>query len=305
MTQPLRVYLGPKGNAHIEQAIIRAGGRLAEFDEAEVAVWTSTDPQTWLQLGENREHVQWVQLLSAGVETWFEADAFDHDRAWTSAAGAYAYTVAEHALGLLLGVRRRFPESARVQRWESLDGETVRGSTTVIVGCGSIGQALIPMLASVGSDVIAVTRSGREVEGAVESHDPSTLAEIWPRVDAVVLAAPATDHTRHVIDSRVLKLLPDDAVLINVARGSLVDTEALVDALTAGTIGGAGIDVTDPEPLPDGHPLWTMPNVLITPHVANPPRTLHVRLADRIEENVRRYIADEPLLGRVDLEERY
>jgi phosphoglycerate dehydrogenase-like enzyme len=304
MSPRLRVYLGPTSNSHLTDAIERAGGELVPLEDAEAAVWTSQDPQTWAKHDE-RGHLRWVQLLSAGVENWFDADVLDADRIWTSAAGAYARPVAEHALALLLALRRRFVESARTTRWEPLEGTSLRGSRTAIVGCGAIGRALIPMLASVESDVVAVTRSGSPVEGAIESHDPSTLTEIWPRVDAVVLAAPATDRTRHLIDAAVLDQLPSQAMLVNVARGSLVDTDALVAALTDGSIAGAGLDVTDPEPLPTGHPLWTMPNVLITPHVANPPSSLPLRLADRVAENVQRYITGQELLGIIDLEGRY
>lgn len=148
--------------------------------------------------------------------------------------------------------------------------------------------------------MLAVTRSGSTVDGARSSHSPDELNRLWPRADAVVLATPATTATRHLIDAEVLAMLPSHAVIVNIARGTLIDTEALVEALRAGAIGGAGLDVTDPEPLPPGHPLWSMPNVLITPHVANPDIAWRPNVAGRVEENLRRYLAGRPLLGVID-----
>ena len=123
---------------------------------------------------------------------------------------------------------------------------------------------------------------------------------MWPRAQFVVIAAPATAATQHLVGADQLAAMREDAWLVNVARGSLVDTDALVAALAAGEIGGAALDVTDPEPLPDGHPLWSEPRALITPHVANPDATLHRYLAELVGENVRRLIADEPLASVID-----
>jgi phosphoglycerate dehydrogenase-like enzyme len=153
--------------------------------------------------------------------------------------------------------------------------------------------------------VLAVTRTGREVDGAHESLSADHLDAVWPRSDVVVLAAPATPGTRHLIGAAELEALPADALLVNVARGSLVDTEALTAALAAGTIGGAALDVTDPEPLPDGHPLWREPRCLITPHAANPAAAQLPRLCRLVEENVRRFADGSPLLGVVDLDAGY
>src|SRR6185436_9798667 len=122
-----------------------------------------------------------------------------------------------------------------------------------------------------------------------------------PGAHHVVIAAPATADTRHIIGATELDAMRDDAWLVNVSRGALVDTDALVAALAAGSIAGAALDVTDPEPLPDSHPLWREPNALITPHVANPPVTLREDLARQVKENVARFAKGEPLLSPVDL----
>ncbi len=304
MTREVRIHVGPKHDEFLEEAVRRGGGIPAPLDDAEAVLLSDVDPSAWLSLGP-MDHVRWVQILSAGVEQWFEMDAIDDRRIWTSAAGAYAHAVAEHALALTMGLRRRLIECIRATDWSGPDGTLVQGSTTLIVGCGAIGRALIPMLNALGSNVIAVTRTGVAVAGAMETYPAEELPQLWSRADAVVLAAPATDRTAHLVDADVLSSMRDDAILVNVGRGSLVDTDALVSALQTGGIAGAGLDVTSPEPLPEGHPLWSMPNVIVTPHVANPPSTLRVRLAARAEENVRRYIAGESLLAVVDLEARY
>lgn len=304
MKREVKIYVGPKHDGLLEEAVRRGGGTPAALADAEAVVLSDLDPSAWLGIGPN-DHVRWVQILSAGVERWFELDAIDDRRVWTSAAGAYAHAVAEHALVLILGLRRRLVECIRVTDWSGPDGTLVEGSTTLIVGCGAIGRALIPMLNALGSDVIAVTRTGAPVIGATKTYATDELPQLWSQADAVVLAAPATDRTAHLVDGAALSSMREDAIIVNVGRGSLIDTEALVNALKAGEIAGAGLDVTSPEPLPKGHPLWSMPNVIVTPHVANPPSTLRVRLAGRVEENVRRYVAGESLLAAVDLEARY
>ena len=169
-----------------------------------------------------------------------------------------------------------------------------------IVGAGGIGRALIELLEPLRVEVLAVTRRGRD--GTIPAD---RLGEVWPRAHHVVIAAPATGATRHLVGAEELSAMREDAWLVNVARGSLVDTDALVAALAAGEIAGAALDVTDPEPLPDGHPLWHEPRALITPHVANPDATLRRYLAELVRENVARFAAGEELLSRIDLDAGY
>jgi D-3-phosphoglycerate dehydrogenase len=219
---------------------------------------------------------------------------------WTSAAGAYGVPVAEHALALMLAGARRLADCARVQTWTAPPARPLDGSTVAIVGAGGIGRALMHMLEPLDVEVLAVTRRGRD--GTLPAD---RLPEVLPAADHVVIAAPATPDTRHIIGAAELDAMRDDAWLVNVARGSLVDTDALVTALAAGTIGGAALDVTDPEPLPDGHPLWSEPRALITPHIANPVATLRRYLARRVEENVRRFARGDELLAVIDSEAGY
>ena len=301
-----RVYVGPEPDPTIMAAVLTGGGILVPLDDAEAAVWTSLDPATFPAAIAVNGSVRWVQLLSAGVENWIASGVVDGSRTWTSARGASALTVAEHALAMLLAVRRRLVEAARARQWRSeLEGHPLPGATALIVGCGAIGSSLIPMLASLDVATIAVTRSGRTVAGAAESYAADDLPALWPRADVVVIAAPATDRTRHLVDRRVLAALPRHAVIVNVARGSLIDTDALVEALRAHEIAGAALDVTDPEPLPPGHPLWELDTALVTPHNANPEIAWKANVARRVAENLRRYRAGDELVGVIDLLRSY
>ncbi len=306
-----RVYVGPErdhfgaeyADAFVE-AVERGGGvDVADPEEAEAIVWLGSDNSKLPEL--LHPGVRWVQLPSAGVESWMEKGLIDTERVYTSAAGVYSETVAEHALALMLAGARRLHESARATSWEVGWGRLFGGSTVVILGAGGIGRALIRLLEPFGTRTLAVTRSGREVPGATASYSADQTEELWPEGDFFVVASPATGDTERMIGARELDAMQSHAWVVNVARGSLIDTEALVEALTEGRIGGAALDVTDPEPLPDGHPLWTELRALITPHTANPPDALARALAERIEENVSRFKAGEELIAVVDVEAGY
>jgi phosphoglycerate dehydrogenase-like enzyme len=174
-----------------------------------------------------------------------------------------------------------------------------------IVGAGGVGVELIRLLSALDVTALALTRTGRSVPGAARSFAPDGLGELLRSSDWVVIAAPGTAATRHLIGAAELASMRPGAWLINVSRGSIVNTDALVAALSAGTLGGAALDVTDPEPLLDGHPLWGMPNVIITPHVSATPPMSAEALCIRIAENLRRFQAGEELIGVVDIDEGY
>jgi phosphoglycerate dehydrogenase-like enzyme len=156
------------------------------------------------------------------------------------------------------------------------------------------------LLTALGAKVLAVTRSGVAVPGADETIGAEQMSEIWSRADHFVIAAPATSETAHLVDADSLAQMKPTAWIVNVSRGSLIDTDALVAALRDGSVGGAALDVTEPEPLPEGHPLWTLANVLVTPHVANPATGLTALLAEHVTANVTRFAAEEPLLAVID-----
>ncbi|HET8755800.1 MAG TPA: D-isomer specific 2-hydroxyacid dehydrogenase family protein [Solirubrobacteraceae bacterium] len=292
--QPV-VHVAPESDRAIEEAITAAGGRIGPLADAEALVWLDSNPDSFPQLP---DAVRWVQLPSAGVEGWLSR--LDGKRVWTSATIAFGRPVAEHALTLMLAGVRRIADCARARTWTEPPLRQLAGSTVAIVGTGAIGGALIALLEPFDVDVLAVTRRGRDGTLPVER-----LPEALPRAHFVVIAAPATPATRHLIGAAELEAMREDAWLVNVSRGTLVDTDALVAALAAGAIAGAALDVTDPEPLPDDHPLWREPRALITPHVANPPVTLREDLARQVKENVARFAKGEPLLSPIDVEAGY
>jgi len=206
---------------------------------------------------------------------------------------------------MLLAASRRLPEVAADRSWRPREVSLLAGAVIGIVGAGGIGQAVIRLLAPFGAHTIALTRSRSEVPGATESVGPDDLESLLRRSDFLVLAAAETDETVGLLSAERLALLPAHAWIVNVGRGSILDTDALVEALHQQRLGGAALDVTTPEPLPDDHPLWQLPNALITSHTASTPRLGREQLALRITTNVGRFGRGEPLLGTVDVDLGY
>ena len=305
MAEPPRIHIAGD-RPDLEDAVREGGGEPAPLDGAAGVVSLTGDPA---ELPALPDSVRWVQLPSAGVEQWIRSGTVDDGRVWTSATGSFGLAVAEHALALMLAADKALHSFARERTWSSDGRDAVRslaGETVLIVGAGGIGRALIGLLAPFGAEVIAVTRRGQDVRGAARTLAADRVsADVWGEARHVVVAAPATDGTHHLVGARELAAMREDAWMVNVARGSLVDTDALVEALRSGSIAGAALDVTDPEPLPDGHPLWGLPNVLITPHVATPPSTERIAFAARVRENVRRLASGEELEGLIDPEAGY
>lgn len=281
-----------------------AGGDVVGLDgRPDALVWTT--PGSWARLGPALDAAPgagWVQLPFAGVEGVAAAGLLAPHRTWTCAKGVYSEPVAEHALLLALAGLRSIPAYARARSWTGQSARTLYDAPVLVLGAGGITEALLRLLEPFRCPVTVVRRDGeRAVDGAVRTVGLEQLDEVLPDALVVVLALALTPQTDQVIGRDQLQLLSSDAVLVNVARGRHVDTDALVQALRDGVIGAAGLDVTDPEPLPDGHPLWELPTSLVTPHTANPWVTARPLLARRIGENVRRFCAGEPLLGLVDV----
>jgi phosphoglycerate dehydrogenase-like enzyme len=299
--------VGPGPEPDLEDALRASGAQVVDLASADGLVWTDSDPSSFPD--SLPERITWVQLPAAGVERWLSAGVIDHEREWTSAAGAYAESVAEHAVAMLLAGVRGLVRQSRSQTWDRpVAGEwvgTVSGARVAVVGAGGVGAAVIARLASLGASCVAVTRRGQPVPGAETTLPASDVATAWTVCDHAVLAMPSTPQTRGVVDRRALRELGSRAWLVNVGRGDVVDTDALVDTLREGELGGACLDVTDPEPLPDGHPLWSLPTVLITPHVANPPHHLRAAYREFVAENVRRRTTGRPLLGPLNISAGY
>jgi phosphoglycerate dehydrogenase-like enzyme len=280
-------------------AVTAASGEVVDAGDAEAVIWAEPATPAGLDdLLDTHPAIRWVQLPWAGVEPFL--DVMDDRVTWTNGKGVYAEPVAEHALALLLGGLRHVAGYARADTWSAPVGRNLLGARVTVLGGGQITRSLLRLLGPFGCRTTVVRQSVEALPGADRVVGADRLHEVLPHTDALVLALALTPRTRHVVDTDALDALPDHAWLVNVARGGHVDTDALVGALRAGTLGGAALDVTDPEPLPDDHPLWTLPNAVVTPHVGNTPEMGRPLLAARVTENVRRFGAGEPLLGPVD-----
>jgi phosphoglycerate dehydrogenase-like enzyme len=297
---PLRIAVGPRPAGWAAEAIRRGGGEPVALDQDPVGlVWTDGAAMDALR-GALAPGISWVQLPQAGTERVFEARVIDHARRWTSAKGAFADPVAEHALALVLAGLRLLKVRARASSWGEQGGVSLFGQPVTVVGGGGIATVLLRLLEPFGTPVTVVRRKDVPMPGAARTLGPDRLAEALAGARAVVLAPALTPATRGMIGPAELAAMEPYGWLVNVGRGGLVQTGALVDALRAGQIGGAALDVTDPEPLPAGHPLWDLPNCLITPHTADTDEMTRPLLADRIAENVRRLTAGQELAGQVD-----
>lgn len=289
------IFVGPDPTPWLEEAVRAGGGKVVSRDEAVGIVYQgSDDPSEVVDLITSA--TRWVQLPHAGVERWMQAGVVTEEPVWASAAGAYGPQVAEHALALLLLAARGLQRAARADYWDPIPGHVFAGSTVALVGFGGIGRSLQPLLAPFHCRILAVTDSGA-VDGAERTVPRDSYADVLPEADYVVLLAALTSKTRGMIAAPQLRLMRPHAWLVNVGRGGLVVTDDLVAALRSESIGGAALDVTDPEPLPAGHPLWSLPNAIITPHVANPPAAHDAALAQRVTDNTQRLLRGEALLG--------
>ena len=249
---------------------------------------------------EEQPSIRWVQLPFAGIENVIGAGLIDADRVWTCAKGSYAPPVAEHALTLALSGLRLLHERVRAHTWGSPGGTSLYEAKVAVLGGGGIAREILRLLTPFDVKATVVRRQVEEVAGAVSTVTMDGLGEALSGALVVFIAMALTPETRHVIARPQLSAMADNAWLVNVSRGGHVDTDALVEALHAREIGGAALDVTDPEPLPDGHPLWSAPNCIITPHTADTWEMVVPLLGARIRENVARYVAGTPLEGVVD-----
>jgi phosphoglycerate dehydrogenase-like enzyme len=280
-------------------AVEEGGGEIVDVGAARGLIWAEpAAPDRLRAVLADHAGLEWVQLPFAGIEAY--GPLLDHARTWTCAKRIYGQTTAEHALTLVLAAFRNLRDYLRADHWTPDRGRNLFGARVTILGAGGVGQALLSLLDPFDCDVTVVRRSGRPRAGATRTVGPERLEEAVTGADVVVLTLPLTPESTGIVDGSVLAAMGQDAWLVNVARGGHVVTTDLVDALRRGTVAGAALDVTDPEPLPADHPLWALDNCLITPHVANTDAMLQPRLATLITENVRRFAAGEPLLGRVD-----
>jgi phosphoglycerate dehydrogenase-like enzyme len=303
----MQIAVEPTGvRDFLADAVRASGAAVVPPGDAEALVWTEVaDAEGLGKVLDAHPQIRWVQLPWAGIEPYVEVVRSHAERTWTCGKGVYAEPVAEHALTLGLAGLRAIDRYARSTTWTSPRGRNLLGARVTILGGGGITESLLRLLGPFGCDVTVVRRDTRPMEGATRVVASDETDAALAGADLVVLALALTPATVGVIDRRRLGLLAPGACLVNVARGQHVVTDDLVEALRDGTLGSAGLDVTDPEPLPDGHPLWTLPNAIVTPHTANTPEMALPLLTARVSENVGRWAAGLPLLGPVDPAQGY
>ena len=300
---PDRIALDPRAPGWVRDRVTAAGATIVDAREAAALVWLSPGDVAGLRATiASAPQLRWVQLPVAGVENMIDGGVFTDERLWTCGKGVYAEEVAEHALALALAGLRCVPDRVRARSWGQGTGVSLLGERVAILGGGGICESLLRLLGPFGCDIAVMRRDlSKPMAGVARLVGPDAVLEAVDGALVVFVALSLTPATTAIIHAGVFARMRNDAWLINVARGRHVVTDDLVDALRNGTIGGAGIDVTDPEPLPDGHPLWELPNVIITPHTANTPEMAIPPLGRRIEENIRRFIRGDELIGPVDI----
>jgi len=256
--------------------------------------------------------LEWLQTNSAGVEAYIQSGVLAGDTLLTNATGAYGLAIAEHMLGMLLELFKKlelYRDAQKSGAWQSQGAvKAVYGSTVLVLGMGDIGGEFAARCKALGAKVIGVRRSPRPCpEYADEVHLLEDLDSLLPQADVVAITLPGTDATRGLMSRERLAKMKEGAVLLNVGRGFIVDTEALCDALERGHLSGAGVDVTDPEPLPPTHRLWNIPTAVVTPHISGfyHLRETHERIVGIFLENLRHFQAGEPLRNLVDFATGY
>jgi phosphoglycerate dehydrogenase-like enzyme len=268
--------------------------------------------------------LRWVQMDSAGINQLQGTQLWESDITITSANGVHAIQIAEHVFAVLLSLGHQLPLAQRLQmsaHWADAtqleqfqQPNELAGTTLGIMGYGAIGRQVARLAQAFGMRVLATKRADSsphfhgwtpggtgDAEGSIPArfYSLDELHVMLAACDAMVLALPLTRATHHIIDAKALAAMRPHALLVNIARGALIDQQALITTLQEHRIGGAALDVTDPEPLPDDSPLWQLDNVLITPHIAGFSRFYNDRIVELFTENLRRYLKREPMLNSV------
>ena len=265
-------------------------------------------------LPELAPNVSWIQATSSGIGPFVERMRYAErmpSTVFTRASGVHAQPLAEFCVMVMLLFRKglyRIMRDQRRKHWERYAGTDLAGRSLVVVGIGGVGSEVVRMAKSLRMRVIGVDQQGFLFDPDSlpldEFHPVTELHTVLPEAEHLVLIAPHTPQTEGLIGAEELALLPQGAILINIARGALVDEEALADALTSGHLAGAGLDVFAEEPLPKESPFWDMPNVLVSPHSASTSDRENGRITDLFCENLRRFLAGQPLTNLLDLGEK-
>lgn len=264
---------------------------------------------------ERAARLSWIHSPSAGVERIVSMRGLAERPSivLTNSRGVHGPAIADHAMAMLLSLTRRLPHYAQAQskglwtgREPSERAITLSGRTMLVVGLGGIGSEVARRAHGFGMRLIATRRSQSPSPPFVDRvGSPDDLPSMIGEADVVVICVPLTKETLGLFNAAMIARMKPGAYLINMARGRIVDTGALIEALRSGRLAGAGLDVTDPEPLPEGHPLWSAPNVVITPHISADGELTDQRWWALYAENMRRFGAGEPLLNVVDVAAEY
>ena len=254
--------------------------------------------------------LKWIQATSAGIGQ--SVLRYGYDRTgwrFTTASGVHARPLAEFCLMAMLMFVKNYPlmdAQKQARKWQRFNNTELRGKTVGIIGLGRIGRDLAQVCQFFGMRVLACRRSGKAKPATVDQlYPPERLDELLPQVDFLVLCTPHTPETDGLLNAARIRRLKNGAVLINIARGAIVDQAALTQALIDGHLGGAALDVTDPEPLPVDDPLWALPNVFISHHSASTADTENAKLSDLFIRNLHHYLKGEPLENQLDIERMY
>ena len=307
MTNKL-VALEPRQFPAYLEAIESSGASVVPLSpEVRALVWTDySRPDLLAEILVANPQLRWVQLPFAGVDAF--KDLLGHGVIFTSAKRSYSEPVAEHALMLSMALGRVLKLRTHAKSWGKKHADSLYDNQILIVGGGGIAQEMVRLLEPYRSEVVVV----RKRPDQPFDHSPYSccvgfeeLEEQLPKVQFVVLACALTAETRMLFDSSKFALMRNDAYLVNVARGEVVDQDALREALLKGKIAGAATDVSYPEPLPDGHPLWDIENLIITPHTADTMEIVTGLFVRRLRENVSAWLSGRELVGVVDPELGY
>ena len=302
------VALEPKQIPAYVEAIEGSGANCVPMSsEVEALVWTDyARPDLLVETLKSNPQLKWVQLPFAGVDAF--SHILQHPVTFTSAKRSYSEPVAEHALMLAMALGRVIPQRVKALSWGKKFAASLYDEQVLIVGGGGIAQELVKLLAPFRAKVSVVRRRTTE---PFETHGIATvlpfesLDEELSKSKFVFLACALTEETRWLFDARRFGLMRSDSYLVNIARGQVIDQDALLAALDAGQIAGAGIDVAYPEPLPDGHPLFGRDDLIVTPHTADTGEIVQRLFAERLRVNVSAWLQDAPLTGVVDAELGY
>ncbi|MFK8251879.1 D-2-hydroxyacid dehydrogenase [Ancylobacter terrae] len=252
--------------------------------------------------------LRWVHAHGAGINHLLPMDWLPKGAVLTNSRGIHGEKADQYTIMALLMLNNRVPECVASQRratWEQRFSTSIVGKTALIIGVGHVGAGAAKWAKRFGLTVLGIRRSGRRHAHVDEMHTPAALHELLPRADFVLVSAPHTDATTHMIGARELGLMKDGAGLVNYSRANLVDYDALRAELSSGRL-SAVLDVFDPEPLPESSPLWNTPNLIMTPHCSSDDVDLYTpKTLDLVFENAERLLAGRPLKNRVDRRRQY